>query len=147
MTWFEFDKARLVLECARVKRKYPDFTLKRDGQELYWEGWITVLLRGVQAEPLHLKVTYPEGFPAVLPSVESLSPKLDPKEVGHSWHRWPDGSICFVRPPDWNISSTADEVITKAADWYFNYVAVKRGLVSKMPDFGRADVQTDIQGA
>jgi hypothetical protein len=38
------------------------------------------------------------------------------------------------------MSSTAAEVIEKTADWYFNYTAQKAGLISKMPDIGRAEI-------
>jgi hypothetical protein len=141
MTWFELDKARLVLEYLRVKGAYPSFTLRRDGELLCWEGELRISVAETEAEAFHIKVTYPDAFPAVLPHLEAVSPEIDPSEVGHAWHRWSySGDICFLRPINWNISFTADEIIAKAADWYFNYVAVKRGLAAAMPDVGRVAI-------
>lgn len=93
---------------------------------------------GVNAPPLHFLIIYPEAFPAIPPEVEVVSPKLDPSEWGHEWHRWQNGDVCFVRPSKWQSSTTADEIVKKVFDWYFNYLAKKEGLIDKMPDVGRA---------
>jgi hypothetical protein len=140
MTWYELDKARLVLEFERVKARFSGFSLKRRDKQLFWEGQLDVSVAGVDAEPLELQLTYPEAFPAKAPSVGIIRPLLDPSEVGHQWHRWKEGHVCFVHPREWNIATTGDEVIGKTADWYFNYVALKRGLISAMPHLGRADI-------
>lgn len=140
MTWYELDKARLVLEFLRVKSRYRNFCLKRNGTELFWEGELIVNVGGYDADPLQIRLSYQDAFPAIRPTVVVLNPSLDPSEVGHDWHRWPDGSICYIRPNEWEVSTTADEVIAKTADWYFNYVALKRGLIPSMPDIGRADL-------
>ncbi len=139
MTWYELDKARLVLEYSRVKARFAAFQLKRrTDNQLFWEGALNVSLPCGHAESIELQLIYPEAFPAKPPSVGIVRPLLDPAEVGHQWHRWREGNICFVHPRDWNIASTADEVIEKVGDWYFNYVAFKRGLISAMPLVGRA---------
>jgi len=46
--------------------------------------------------------------------------------------------VCYVKPSEWQLGTTADEIISKLEDWYFNYVAVKNGLIEEMPDVGRA---------
>jgi ubiquitin-protein ligase len=140
MTWYELDKARLVLEFERVKARFSSFSLKRRGKQLFWEGQLCVNVGGVNADLLELQLTYPEAFPSKPPNVGIIKPVLDPSEVGHQWHRWNEGNICLVHPREWNIATTGDEVIEKTADWYFNYVALKRGLIAAMPDLGRADV-------
>ena len=101
---------------------------------------VTVCVAGVDAEPLHLRLEYLSAFPIKPPHVQIVAPSIDLTETGHTWHRWYDGRICYVRPVDWNISATGDQIIAKAMDWYFNYVAVKRGLISQMPDVGRAEI-------
>ena len=75
-----------------------------------------------------------------------ISPKLPPEEWGHKWHRWADGRVCIVHPDRWDISYTARDVIDKVADWYFNYLAYKNGLIGEMPDVGRAVLAREHQG-
>ena len=41
-------------------------------------------------------------------------------------------------PKNWQIGTTADEIILKLEDWYFNYIALKNGLIEEMPEVGRA---------
>ena|SRR5438874_10728700 len=147
MTWYEIDKARLVLEFLRVKSQYKTFRLKRNDKELFWEGELIISVGGCDADPLQIQVIYREAFPSIRPTVIVLNPPLDPSEVGHDWHRWADGSVCYIRPNEWEISTTADEVIAKTADWYFNYVAVKRALIPSMPEIGRADLSRATQHA
>lgn len=95
---------------------------------------------GVAADPLEIRLVYPEAYPVAVPKVEIISPALNDADVGHAWHRWVEGYVCYVRPVDWGVQTTAEEIIAKVADWYHNYVAVKRGLVEQMPDYGRVSV-------
>jgi hypothetical protein len=136
MRWYELDKARLLLEVERVSEAFPRFTLFKQEGRLVWDGKIEVAIGQIMPEPFHIRVIYESAFPVRPPSVEPITPQLDPSELGHRWHRWNDGHICIGRPRDWNIATTADEVITKAGDWYFNYMAVKAGFTEKMPDIG-----------
>src|SRR5690242_7077756 len=134
MTWYEFDKQRLVDEYAAMQSCAPHYRLRRRRHtELLWEGEIRVEVAGVTPEPLIVRIVYPQSFPAWPPTVEIVSPILPPEEVGHNWHRWAAGNVCFIRPRDWDISTTAEQIANKVADWYFNYVAVKHGLVNRMP--------------
>ena len=103
-------------------------------------GELEICIDGTSAEPLEISVIYPEAFPTRPPVVKVIRPALSPSEVGHQWHRWLEGNVCFIRPTEWSIATTADEVISKVSDWYFNYVAVKRGLIPTMPDSGRAEL-------
>jgi hypothetical protein len=103
-------------------------------------GTVADLPIGVAHVPAEVMIWYPEAFPAVHPDVFILSPEIPAAEFGHSWHRWKDGKICFVQPSHWNLATTADEVIEKIADWYFNYAAKKAGLIDEMPAVGRAHV-------
>jgi hypothetical protein len=107
---------------------------------LFWDGEVAEATEGLAPEPLHIWIAYPDAYPAMRPDVVIVSPRLDPREVGHAWHRWGDGKICIVDPKHWQMSTTAAEVIEKVADWYFNYTAVKAGLISAMPDVGRAKI-------
>jgi hypothetical protein len=140
MKWYELDRGRLVLERMRVLRVYPQFTLKRDKYgSLFWSGEVDVAVGSLGIKRLELQINYPDSFPASYPEAYVISPELPPEEVGHKWHRWPaDGTVCYVKPKDWQIGVTADEVIAKVVDWYFNYVAVKNGLIKDMPEVGRA---------
>jgi hypothetical protein len=140
ITWYEAVPHRLILETIRVSTLKPSFTLRRRKGILYWVGKSFEIPQGTSASPLHFAVLYPEGFPAVPPSVEIISPELNSAEWGHDWHRWRDGDICYVRPSKWQTSTTADEIILKVKDWYFNYVAKKSGLASTMPDVGRVSL-------
>lgn len=140
MTWYEMDRARLVLENIRVRTAYPDFRLRKKGDELVWEGSKEVTVAERPVDSLTIRVVYPEAFPTKPPVVEVLNPQLDSKDVGHEWHRWVEGNVCYIRPRDWNIATTADQVIDKVADWYHNYMAVKLGLVDRMPDIGRVSL-------
>jgi hypothetical protein len=138
MTWYELFPHRLVLETIRVRSSDSSFLLKRLGGTLYWEGRALEIPEGAEAPPLHFLVVYPEAFPATPPGVEIISPELSSTEWGHEWHRWWNGNVCYVRPSRWQVSSSADEIIKKVGDWYFNYVAKKQGMITKMPDVGRA---------
>src|SRR6266850_2700172 len=120
-TWYDLFPDRLVLETIRVKAFRETLILRRVDTTLFWECWANDLPDGVQVPPLHFRVVYPAAFPAIPPEVEIVSPELDPTESGHEWHRWPWGDICYVRPSRWQASTTADEIIRKVADWYFNY--------------------------
>jgi hypothetical protein len=138
--WYDVSPARLVLEVMRVSRTGRPFRLCRLGTLLYWLGDIGDMPPGVAGVPAKVVVWYPEAFPAIPPFVTLIDPKIGDDEVGHAWHRWADGGICMVRPSHWNLATTADEVIEKVADWYFNYTAKKAGLIDEMPDVGRAPI-------
>ncbi len=140
MTWYELDKERLVVEFIKTTTTYPEFKLFRRETAILWCGSITVVVGGVTSEPLSVQIIYPDSFPIRPPLVEVISPSLDPSEVGHDWHRWVEGNVCYVHPKDWEIRTTTDEIIDKLSVWYFNYRAVKQGLISKMPDFGKAEI-------
>lgn len=136
------DKSRLILEYIRVKSRYPEFRLSERKGQMVWQGSLVVAVAGVDSEPLELRIAYPEEFPTAPPTVEVLSPHLNPADVGHSWHRWAKGNVCYIRPRDWGISTCADEIVEKVTDWYHNYIAVKRGLIDRMPNVGRATVES-----
>lgn len=138
--WYELFPHRLVLEAIRVGSCGESFILKSINGTLYWEGRAVEIPEGVDAPLLHFLVVYPEAFPATPPAVEILSPELSPTEWGHEWHRWWNGDVCYVRPSKWQVSTTADEIIKKVSDWYFNYVAKKHGLIAQMPEVGRAEL-------
>lgn len=140
MTWYELDRARLVLEYLRVSQKYPQFTLRRgESDSLYWTGDLSLSVGNLTPDPLELRLEYPDSFPAEYPKVYVVKPELPAEEIGHDWHRWGAwGTICYVKPKEWQLGTTADEIIAKSEDWYFNYVAFKNGLIDKMPDIGRA---------
>ena len=137
-TWFEADRGRLVKEYRLVRGAYPDFSLRPFDGRLAWEGETSDIPPGVEAEPLRFRVEYPFGFPVAAIRVMPISPEFPPEEWGHKWHRWEDGRICIVHPDRWDISYTARDVIEKVVDWYLNYLAFKHGLITEMPDVGRA---------
>jgi hypothetical protein len=138
--WYEVNAERLVLEFMRVKALYPTFRLIRAGDVLKWHGSVSDFPPGVHAVPLNIIVEYLPAFPASPPTVHLLNSEIGAHEVGHSWHRWYGGDICFIRPRYWQISTTTEEIISKVADWYFNYLATKAGLIPEMPDVGRARI-------
>jgi hypothetical protein len=140
MTWYELDHARLVIERSKVSAGYPEFVLKRAGNGiLYWLGKIELSVGTIRPPALQLRIEYPEGFPAIYPDAFVIEPTLPEDHVGHKWHRWPTtGTICYVKPKSWQLGTTADNVISKCEDWYFNYIAVTNGLIEEMPDVGRA---------
>jgi hypothetical protein len=136
--WFDADHARLVREYDLVRVAYPAFQLRMNDGLLVWEGQTVESPPSVDAPPLVFRVEYPSGFPVTAIKVFPLSPQLPAEEWGHEWHRWPDGRVCIVKPRLWDISYSARDVIAKVSDWYFNYLAYKHKLISKMPDVGRA---------
>jgi hypothetical protein len=140
ITWYGAFPARLVLEVRRVERLNRRFKLRRFHDLLVWDGQIADAAEGIAPEPLHVRIAYPQAYPATRPYIMIVSPEIDAREVGHAWHRWADGEICIVEPKYWQMSTTAAEVIEKAADWYFNYTALKAGLIGSMPDAGRAKI-------
>lgn len=145
-SWFEADRERLVSEYRLVRGSHPSFELSLVEGRIAWEGETSDLPPGVEAEPLRFRFEYPAGFPAAAIRVTPISPKLPPEEWGHKWHRWGDGRVCIVHPDQWDISYTARDVIDKVADWYFNYLAYKNGLIGEMPDVGRAVLAREHQG-
>lgn len=142
-TWFEADPARLVREYDLVRAAFPEFELSRSEGIITWNGQTGELPAGVDAVPLKFTVEYPSGFPIAAIKVRPISPELPAVEWGHEWHRWSDGRVCIVKPRLWDISYTAADVIEKVADWYFNYLAYKHGLITKMPDAGRASLTNE----
>lgn len=136
--WFNTDPIRLVREYELVHSAYPEFQLSMKDGLLVWEGQTSDTPPGVDSPPLFFRVEYPSGFPIAAIKVCPLSPQLPPEEWGHSWHRWPDGRVCIVKPRLWDISYSARDVIAKVGDWFFNYLAYKHKLIAKMPDVGRA---------
>lgn len=136
-SWFEADPRRVVTEYRAVRASYPGFRLGISDGCLAWEGEIADIPAGIQAPPLRIRVVYPAGFPVAAIQVVPLSPDLPAEHWGHSWHRWPGGQLCIVQPSRWDISYTALDVIGKASDWYYNYLAVQHGLAETMPDVGR----------
>ena len=124
-------------EYRAVKAAYPDFVLQLVDGCLAWEGEVADIPAGIQAPPLRIRMVYPAGFPVAAIQVIPLSPELPPEHWGHAWHRWQDGRLCIVEPARWDVSYTACDVIEKAADWYYNYLAVQHGLAKAMPEVGR----------
>lgn len=137
-TWFDADPGRLVHEYDLVRAAHPGFELKLADQLLSWEGQTADMPALIEAAPLRFTVEYPNGFPIAAIKVRPISPIIPSEDWGHEWHRWKDGRICIVHPRLWDIAYTAAHVIEKVADWYFNYLAYKNGLIIKMPDVGRA---------
>lgn len=140
MTWYELSPERLILEHRGVSKTGRAFKLLLRNGNLEWEGSVDAIPPGVQAEPLVIRIRYPQAFPAVSPGVEVISPRIEDALVGHEWHRLGDGEICYVKNSRWNIDTTADEVIGKVEDWYFNFLAKVHGLVAEMPHIGRARI-------
>jgi len=138
--WFEVSPERLVVEFRRVQESRTGFSLVRHNGFLCWTGALDAIPAGVQAEPLVIRVKYPEYFPAGSPWVEIVSPELGLELVGHEWHRMTDGDVCYIRDSLWNPATAAEEIIAKEEDWYFNFVAKRAGLIEKMPDVGRAEI-------
>jgi len=120
-----------------TKTAYPGFVLRLVDGRLAWEDEVADIPAGIEAPPLHIRVIYPAGFPVAAIRVIPLSPELPPEHWGHAWHRWGDGRLCIVKPARWDIAYTARDVIEKAADWYYNYLAVQHGLAEAMPEVGR----------
>ena len=144
--WYEVTPERLVLENIRVKALFPNFGLVCIEGVLQWHGSVSEFPPGLQAVPLNILIEYPPAFPASPPQVRLLNSEIGSHEVGHQWHRWFNGNICFIRPRYWQISTTTDEIISKVEDWYFNYLASKAGLIANMPDTGRANIPPLTEG-
>lgn len=138
--WFDVDKARLVLECLRMRQAYPGFLPKIVDNQLAWEGEIRETLPGIDAPPFRVRLLYPPAYPIRPPRIMPLSPELPEEHWGHRWHRWREGAICIVEPSRWEPSYTAADALGKAADWYYNYLAYVNGLVKEMPDVGRVKI-------
>jgi len=134
-----------VREYRLVRSFHPDFELKLINGCLAWEGETSVIPPPLTAPPLRFRIEYPSGFPVAAISVFPLSPDFSPEEWGHTWHRWQDGRICIVHPRMWRIMYTARDVIEKVVDWYYNYLAYKHGLITAMPDVGRAILMSELK--
>lgn len=139
-TWFEADHKCLIREYRAMQAAYPSFRLRFEGGHICWEGGVADIPMGVTAAPLRVRVVYPSGFPIVAIQVFPISPDLPPEHWGHTWHRWLDGKICFMRPDQWDPDYTARDVTDKVTDWYYNYLAFLHHLIPAMPDQGRADL-------
>ena len=141
-SWFEADHVRLVQEVRAVQTEYPNFTLSLSDGLLVWEGQVTTPWPDGEGQnhpfPLRIRLIYPNGFPAAAIKVIPLSPDLSLHLWGHKWHRWDDGSLCLGHPNLWDISYTARDVIEKATEWWFNFLAFLFDHVDKMPDVGLA---------
>ena len=140
MDWWELSPARLVLEHTKVNAAYPTFKLKKVSGRLRWYGAVNQIPPGIIAPPLTFWLIYPGTYPTRPPWVEIISPDLPANYVGHDWHRFIDGDICYIEPRRWLLVTTADEIIHKVEIWYFNFLAKQYGLIEHMPDTGLASI-------
>lgn len=138
--WYDFDRARAVLEYLRTARQFPQFTFIVIEGRLGWEGRLTEAPGGVEAPPLQVRLLYPAAYPVCPPEIVPLCPDLPDEHWGHEWHRWREGAICIVQPKSWSQSYTAADALAKTADWYYNYLAKTHNLIAAMPDVGRAQI-------
>ncbi|CCF85633.1 hypothetical protein [Nitrolancea hollandica] len=143
LRWFDVDRARLVLEYHRVQEAFPGFVLHQRDGDLAWEGSLVVRLPGIGTPPLQVRLLYPAAYPVRPPRIMPVNSDIPDERWGHKWHRWQGGAICIVEPAQWEIGYTAADALTKASDWYFNYLAVNHGLLITMPDVGRADIDPE----
>ncbi|MHA1221699.1 MAG: ThiF family adenylyltransferase [Candidatus Heimdallarchaeaceae archaeon] len=110
--WYKKDKGRLKKERERVKKKYPQFELKKDNETLYWQGEVEI-----NGEKHKLKIIYPFLYPYQRPRLYVITENNEILMNFQTSHQLRDGSICLFTyddgPNGWKWDYTVEEVINK----------------------------------
>lgn len=120
--WYTNDPARLVLEQRVMKERFPQFELRRDGNQLVWFG----TLESNSNQPYEMALYYPDNFPAEPPKIFPITPALTvwKDEQNHVLkHQFNDGSLCLFHPRDrtWQSNTTAATLLAITSLWLFAY--------------------------
>lgn len=89
---------------------------------LYWQGLVTINLRGIPQSDHTLRIVYPHEYPNRPAEAYVIDPKIYSEK-----HQFEDGQLCLFNPKDgtnygWNPSrSTAATVTGWAINWIYAY--------------------------
>lgn len=120
--WYLTDPARLVLEQRAVRERFPQFELRRDGEQLVWVGTLETNC----GNTYELALYYPHNFPNQAPKVYPIKPAITvwkDQATGALKHQFNDGSLCLFHPNDrtFEPNTTAATLLAISAYWLFAY--------------------------
>ena len=122
MRWYEVDKKRVIVEAQKIRNKYPEFKIKMHDNLLSWEGSIALNVGGTKCLPIKVKIVCEDSYPIIAPSVFPVDNALPDELVGHKWHRYTAGQICYVKPSLWDPHYYIIDIIEKLQIWYEKFV-------------------------
>ncbi len=113
---------RLVLEQRAMVERFPQFTLFRHDNNLYWLGKLTTNRGNVY----ELVIKYPETFPDHPPQAYPIDLPIavfKSPASGALKHQYTDGHLCLYYPSDRSLGkqATAATVVALASAWLFAY--------------------------
>lgn len=118
--WYEGHPGRLVLEKKAMNLKFPQFVLKRMGDQLAWVG----KLHTNRGNIYEVAIVYPDDFPSSHPRAYVVYPSVE-----DSKHQYHDGALCLFYPGDRSYApeqTTAATVVAWTATWLFCYEEYER---------------------
>jgi len=114
MQWYLDNKGRLRIEVGKFERNGVNYHLcKDDLGNLLWNG--TLSSHGHYHN--NVSIVYPEHFPFEQIRIYILGPQLP--MINNHIHG--DGSICVMRPEEWNPNWTGYTMYLKAMEFLDDY--------------------------
>ncbi|MHA1390363.1 MAG: ubiquitin-conjugating enzyme E2 variant [Candidatus Thorarchaeota archaeon] len=101
---------RWTLEFSKIKENFPQFELKSSrGSDRVTavEGVLTN-----DGRRYGIRIEIPQDYPYVIPKI--VPQGWDP---GGSPHRYNDGTLCVMNPPEWGKAYSIAYMIAKSAVW------------------------------
>jgi hypothetical protein len=101
---------RWVSESVRIRENFPQFVLKSargSNQVTAVEGVLTN-----EGREYGVRIEIPENYPYVMPKIRPYG--WDP---GGSPHRYTNGVLCVMNPPEWRPVYSISYLIAKTAVW------------------------------
>ncbi|NLV08340.1 hypothetical protein GOC74_00045 [Halomicrobium mukohataei] len=111
-TWYEQDPERLRIEKKVMKERFPQFSIKIHGEELFWEG----TLRSNSNNRYEVAIFYPNDYPYSAPEPYITDPDITQYNPPHIYA---NGQLCVFEQTDgtWERKSTAATMVTLIAPW------------------------------
>ena len=130
-SWYgdtEFIALRLQGEQMAMQHFFKGaFTLTTPEQgSWFWQGILTLNMKGIDHPEHTLKIVYPDYFPALPPTAYVINPPIQP-----SPYQYRDGSLGLFNPHDgveqgWNpAKSTAATIAIWSTEWLYAYYTWK----------------------
>lgn len=159
ISWLEAEPRRVIVEQEAMGDRAPQMVwycpgengLQSGGFEGEGPEWPIDRSRPkklhelTDGKRLRLRVEFPQGFPAQPPHLVPLDPEPKIEErLDEAVHINSDGSLCMIRhPSQWQTTDLAVDLVEKASGWFIEYLAIHRGLITKMSRSGLF-VSTDL---
>jgi ubiquitin-protein ligase len=111
--WYKRHWKRLKAEEIIMTERFPQFVLKGNRKQLFWEG---ILMTNFETH-YKVKIVYPINYPYQRPAFRVEWPRI----IKGAPHIYADGSLC-VYPDHWNYKRcTAPAGVPLVSSWLAMY--------------------------